>query len=150
PMTRSPTFQPVTPSPSASTSPAESAPAARPCALEWYDGARRNSPRFSAQARTRTRSSPAFGSGGGTSRNSSTAPASLSFSHQDFIPISVSLSGPMVQYPHPSQAGVPHEDRRHPRLRGHVPQVGRVIVDDADLHGGPRLAKGAGTVPLVR
>lgn len=78
PITRSPSRQPVTPCPSAATSPAASPPMAfhdpalpcRPCPTT-------NSPRLSDAARTRTSNCPGPGSGMGTSRNSSCVAVSL-------------------------------------------------------------------------
>src|SRR5580765_5877463 len=72
-MTRSPGFQPLTPSPSAAISPANSPPA-RAGLPERISAPRISSPRLVPAARTATRTWPAPGAGTGVSRSSNTAP----------------------------------------------------------------------------
>ncbi len=86
PMTRSPALKAVTPSPTATTSPAPSPPMAfHVPALPCRPWPTTNSPRLSAAACMRTRSWFDAGCGTGVSRNSSTVSASVISIHQDCI-----------------------------------------------------------------
>ena len=87
-MTRSPDFQPLTPSPSAAISPANSPPARAGLAagLPARSAAPRiSSPRFVPAARTATTTWPGPGAGTGASRSSNTAPSGPGTANHAFI-----------------------------------------------------------------